>query len=148
MIKKLETIFIFIIVTFLALTVLVKVIGVETKVVLSDSMYPSIKTNDLVYVYKGINHEHLKVGDVISYRLGNSEVLHRIVEVTDTFITTKGDKNDSNDTPIRVNEVTGKLIFNLPFGGYLLNLNLWIILIGLYGVIFITRKIVKEFRKG
>lgn len=147
MIKKIESILIFSIIFLLSITMVVKVFNIDTKVVQSDSMYPSVKKNDLVYINKNINIDKLSVGDTISFTVNGSEVLHRIVEIKDTSIITKGDNNQVLDAPVSKNNVTGKLVFTLPMGGYLLNLTLWIVLIGVYGVIYMTRLIIKEFKK-
>lgn len=146
MLKKIETILIFIIIGFLSLTLLLQFFNIKTKVVQSDSMYPVIRVNDLVYINE--NYTNYKVGDIISFNLSSNEVLHRIVEINGSTVITKGDNNTTLDEPITRTNINGKYLFKLPYGGLLLNINLWIILIGLYGVIFVSRLIIKEFRKA
>lgn len=115
-------------------------------IVLSDSMYPMIKTNDLI-VSKAVDPATLEVGDVISYRERNSDgslgavVTHKIIQISIdeenvVHITTTGINNvsyDSNgepirnsqgelvtfpDTPITGDQVIGKYVTRLPgFGG-------------------------------
>ncbi|VEU83333.1 signal peptidase I [Acholeplasma hippikon] len=147
MLKKIETIFITILVFFLASTFLLQIVGVRTRVVLSDSMYPKIRINNLVYINEKYNVDKLNVGDVIAFEQGSKEVLHRIVEINGDLIVTKGDNNNVNDQPIMKSNVKGKLVFNIPFGGFLVNIYLWMVLIGLYGIFHLIKKIRKEFGK-
>lgn len=146
MIKKIQTFILIIIIIALSLTLLLRLIHIETKVVLSDSMYPSIRKNDLVY----INHSeniNIEVNDIIAFNLGDSEVLHRVINIDGQIITTKGDHNDISDAPINFHDVTGKYLFKIPFGGYLINIYIWMIILGIYGTLYIIKKINKEFRK-
>ena len=72
------------------------------------------------------------------------QVMHRIVYIDDTKIITKGDNNDQNDPELTHSQIYGKVVFNLPFGGYLLNMYVWIIGIGLYFIGHMSYKIYKE----
>lgn len=94
----------------------------------SGSMWPVLKKGDLVLI-KGINgKEEIKIGDIVVYRNPSitsegtpstiSEqvpnfTIHRVVEISDDTIRTKGDANNAYDTPVRFDEVIGKtLTFN------------------------------------
>lgn len=147
MIKRIESILIFTLITLLSITLLLRFIHIETKVVQSDSMYPTVRKNDLVYINHGFDITKIKVGDIITFNLGDKEVMHRVVLITGDMITTKGDNNKVVDQSILKGQITGKMIIKVPYGGYLLNLGLWVIIIGAYGVIYISRKIIHEFRK-
>lgn len=67
-----------------------------------NSMFPTIRDNDLVCVSKTQN---ISVGDVIGYFLDNGDhldiVIHRVVLVRKTYVLTKGDNNDFID-PVRI----------------------------------------------
>ena len=75
-------------------------LGYKPFIVLSGSMEPEFYSGDLVLV-KEVATNTLQVGDVISYREGNSVITHRIVEITESTsgrkFTTKGDNNNVND---------------------------------------------------
>jgi signal peptidase len=90
--------------------------------VMSGSMEPAIKTGSVVLV-KQISPKELKKGDIITFSVSNSilPVTHRIVQVSkDGKITTKGDANKTNDfDPVSVSNVKGKVIFAVPYFGYI-----------------------------
>ncbi len=75
-------------------------------IVLTDSMYPEIKSGDII-ICKDISPEDVKVGDVISFfdpedKNGVAVVTHRVIEIiTDDdgklYFRTKGDNNNAND---------------------------------------------------
>jgi len=62
-------------------------------------------------------------GSIIAYRSGEPLITHRVVDVIDeselSFIT-KGDANQSPDlSPVPAASVVGKVIFDVPYLGYL-----------------------------
>jgi signal peptidase I len=93
--------------------------------VLSGSMEPSIKTGGVVFVKPEPDYH---AGDVISFSVaaGNKvSTTHRIVEVKTeggkTTYITKGDANSEADNgEVDKRNVVGKVIFALPYAGYLL----------------------------
>ena len=76
------------------------IFGFKTFVIVSKSMEPTIMTGDAIVV-KEVNPEDLKVGDIISFRDGNSINTHRIVEIVSDNgkkrFRTKGDNNKNVD---------------------------------------------------
>ena len=73
----------------------------------SGSMEPSIKIGD--YVIVSVNGGY-DVGDVVMFKRGNSYVAHRVIEVFDDGIITKGDANDTEDKKISNDDVVGPVI--------------------------------------
>jgi signal peptidase len=49
-------------------------------------------------------------------------VTHRIVSITDEEVITKGDANNTNDSPITREQIKGEVVFAIPFVGYLVNI--------------------------
>lgn len=92
--------------------------GIKQYVIVSESMKPVLSINDIVIVKK-IDTNELKVGDIISFKDGNSIVTHRINEVVidnneKSFIT-KGDNNNTVDSDIiSTNLIEGKVISIIP----------------------------------
>jgi len=91
--------------------------------VLSGSMEPAVKTGGIVVVKPQADYA---AGDVISFATaaGNVSTTHRIVEAVErngkTFYITKGDANNANDSnPVDKRNVIGKMLFTLPWAGYL-----------------------------
>ncbi len=88
--------------------------GVGASVVLSGSMEPTLSVNDLVIVRAA---ESYAEGDVVVYQSGSSLVIHRIVRVEDEYVVTKGDANNTEDDPVSLSAVKGRLAFAIPFLG-------------------------------
>jgi signal peptidase len=98
----------------------------QTYRVVSGSMSPKIPVGSVVVVKKS-EPSSIKVGDIINYKLKSdpsSTVTHRIVAVENgqnsISFKTKGDANESEDLdPVTSDQINGKVIFSLPFLGYL-----------------------------
>ena len=131
----------------------------EVKVVLSGSMEPAIKVGSLAIV-KPV--ELYKTGDVITFGKddrNNIPTTHRIIAeqvVSGEFIfTTKGDANDDPDArEVREDEIIGKVIFDIPYLGFILDMARkplgFVILIGIpAGLVAFDEigKILREIKK-
>lgn len=93
--------------------------GVGAAVVLSGSMEPELSTGDLILVAERNSYE---VGDVVVYQDGRMAVTHRIVSISDDEIITRGDANNTDDDPIKLEQIKGEVIFAIPFVGHLVNM--------------------------
>lgn len=91
------------------------IVGYSPLIVLTDSMYPNIKSGDLIIV-KVTDPKDIKVGDVIAFfdpdSTGSSVLTHRVVEVLHEggalSFRTKGDANNSEDsTPAPADNLVG-----------------------------------------
>ena len=91
--------------------------GVGLSVVMSGSMEPELKVNDLVFVHSGDSYEK---GDIVVYQDGSSLVIHRIIEKTGDKVITKGDANDVPDRPVQVRDIKGRYTGRIPFVGVIL----------------------------
>lgn len=107
----------------------VRLLGIQTYVVLSGSMEPTYPTGSLLYV-KHIDTNELKVGDPITFMVDEDTVAtHRIIEIIpddeDSSILrfrTQGDANNSPDgTAVHYKNVIGKPILCIPYMGYVAN---------------------------
>lgn len=90
-------------------------------VVLTGSMQPTIPVGSAVIV-KSIEARRLKEGDIICFKSFQEQrsITHRIVRITQTGFITKGDANEEPD-PFIIHErnVIGKVVFTIPYLGYL-----------------------------
>ena len=77
--------------------------------VTSSSMWPALSAGDLV-VIEGAPKESLSVGDIIVWRHDGGFTIHRIVELNDSTLVTKGDANFPKDNPIKYDDVIGKTV--------------------------------------
>lgn len=72
----------------------------------------------MVHLLSDGEKKDLARGDVITFRQGGIEKVHRIVEIDpDGTLTTQGDNNSGKDPPITLNDVHGKVIGVAPTVG-------------------------------
>ena len=85
-------------------------------IVLTDSMYPEIKSGDLI-LCKKINPDDVKVDDVISFfdpvGNGSAVITHKVVEIIDgddgKYFRTRGINNNTDDsTPVHEDDVIAR----------------------------------------
>jgi len=97
---------------------LVYVMGTEYPIasITSGSMWPVLKQGDMVLI-RSVDKSQLQVGDIIVYK--NSEemigdntgfTIHRIVELNENILTTKGDANKVSDLSITYDKVVGRTV--------------------------------------
>lgn len=93
--------------------------------VLSGSMDPGIKAGDVIFA-KSIDADSVKIGDVITYKTENNDLItHRVtnvkIENKNIYFITKGDSNNVEDSkPVPYSNVVGILAFRIPYGGWVL----------------------------
>jgi len=73
----------------------------------SGSMEPEIVTGDAIFIKK-VNATSLKKDDIISFYYGNIIVTHKIINISNSLITTKGNSDTSLTEVISLNKVIGK----------------------------------------
>ena len=112
------TIGVLVILTFVA----PRIFGIHPFIVLSGSMENEIKTGAVAYADTKAKVEDVKIGDIIVFKVGESQVTHRVIAINDnnTFIT-KGDANATEDlAPVKFEDFGGQTIFSIPYLGYVL----------------------------
>jgi len=113
------------------------IFGFRMYKVMTGSMEPNIHTSDTILIKKSGNY---KKGDIVTYKDNNDYVTHRIVSVNEDNIITKGDANNTEDSPIKEKDIIGKVIFKmtmLSFLVYLLNKPIIWILVFIIGILII-----------
>ena len=94
-----------IIIVFLLLTIIIAFInknkptplfGYYFFTVMSGSMQPTLNVDDNIIVKKADNY---KIGDIVTYKDGTKYITHRIVDINNNEITTRGDANTIDDPP-------------------------------------------------
>ncbi|MBC7836579.1 signal peptidase I [Acetobacteraceae bacterium] len=128
----------------------------EVKVVKSGSMEPSIHVGSIVLIKPASSYG---VGDVITFGPDTKVQIpttHRIVDTqgegaSQTF-TTKGDANDAPDpAAIRRQDIDGKVIFTIPYVGYVLDFAKkplgFALLVGIPALLIIFEEISKIVRE-
>ena len=90
----------------------------EAQVVRSESMKPTLNMGDVVIV--GPVKGQIKPGDIISYERGGELVIHRVIEVEDRYLQTKGDAvEDPDPWEVSLADVEGVFVFKVPYLGFL-----------------------------
>lgn len=88
--------------------------GYGGAVVLSGSMEPTIAIDELIIVKAADSYQ---VDDIVVYQTGRTPVVHRIVAIDDESIVTRGDANNTDDDPIALSQIKGKVIAHIPHVG-------------------------------
>lgn len=121
--------------------------------VLSDSMEPKFKANDLVIGKVVKNTNSIKVGDIVTYKDNRILVTHRVVEVIndgEAFIT-KGDANEAQDlNQVLKENIVSKYRFSIPYSGYVISKFQDFKFLAIMGVIFmyfIIKELIIEVKK-
>lgn len=84
----------------------VNIFGYTFFEVATGSMSGSIEVGDVVLVK--ITNE-VQENDIIVFKKNNSFITHRVVKKDGDIITTKGDANNTEDSPITIDKVLGKV---------------------------------------
>ena len=122
---------------------------IKTYIIVSQSMSPKINAGDLIFIRK-VNFNKLEKGDIITYKIENISVTHRVIKNKGEELITKGDFNNNYDIPVKQNQVIGKYFLKIPKVGnlyyYLRNpfINIFINLVLLVLLIIVYKKDVKK----
>lgn len=111
--------------------------GYGAALVLTGSMEPTFRADDLIFVKEADTFE---VGDIVVYQSGSLLVVHRIVEITEDGIITKGDANNAPDEPVAPEDIKGVVLGWLPKAGPVVRLlkSPWAILVLAGGAVFLV----------
>lgn len=100
--------------------------NIKVKIVKSGSMEPTIMTGGIVVIAPAENYT---VGDIITFGQDTKTQIpttHRIVRIEGEgplrAFATKGDANNDEDpAPTRIGDIKGKVLFTVPYLGYILD---------------------------
>ena len=90
----------------------------------SGSMWPELKRGDLILI-KHVPEEEIEMGDIIVWQNADGFTIHRVVELRDKTVITKGDANFAADAPVAYADVVGRMVklgtkpFRIPYLGLL-----------------------------
>lgn len=94
--------------------------GYQPTQVVSGSMEPYLKTGALTMTKRIYSLDEIEVGDVIVYKgdalrpdLTDERVIHRVIEIKDGLVYTKGDHNQMADgVGLTMNDIEAKLVWH------------------------------------
>jgi len=76
--------------------------------VTSGSMWPVLKKGDLIFI-RSTELEDIKIGTLVVFQHKGGLAVHRVVRIKGDIITTRGDANPNEDSPINYNSVVGRV---------------------------------------
>lgn len=98
--------------------------GLRLCVIQSGSMEPTIPTYSVCLVTTQVDYDDLSVGDIVVYtrRSDGQQIVHRIVDMTDTGAITRGDANQTDDgVSVTPDNLYAQYIAHIPCGGRIIN---------------------------
>lgn len=97
-------------------------LGVQPSIVSGISMEPALRAGDIV-ITRPVNPDTVRPGDVVRYRTGSIDVLHRVQEVragpAGRVFITRGDNNSYLDAPVPEQALRGRVVLVVPRLGLL-----------------------------
>lgn len=94
----------------------VNILGYSFFKVETGSMAKEINIEDIIIVKLNASFEE---NDIITYKKDNNFVTHRVISIEDEKVITKGDRNNSEDEPIKKADIIGKVVFTIK------NIRVW-----------------------
>lgn len=82
----------------------------SSRVLCTGSMEPAITCLDRITLLTNITFDEIVVGSVVSYREGDTYVLHRVIDIRPGMVLTQGDANDVDDGWVEFSSIRGYLI--------------------------------------
>ena len=98
--------------------VLPMIFGKGCAVVMTGSMEPTIPVDAMIFVERANDY---KVGDIVVIQEGYTLVVHRIVKIEGDMVTTKGDANNTEDEPVTMSHLRGRVTSHIPYVGNAIN---------------------------
>lgn len=106
-------IIIFVLIVWGTPKLLVQVLNTEYPIasITSSSMWPALKQGDIVFI-QGLadSKKEIKVGDIVVYKNEKGFTIHRVIELKENTLITKGDANNIADPAIAYDQLIGKMI--------------------------------------
>ena len=95
--------------------------GYEPIWCMSNSMAPTFHEGALCYIDTNYEVDSIEIGDIIAYQLSDgSLVTHRVYDITEEGIVTKGDANNNVDfAPINKSQIIGENAIQIEYLGNL-----------------------------
>ena len=108
-----------------AITLLSLATGLRLCIVQTSSMEPNIPTYSVCLVTTRVSYDDLSVGDIVVYTRASDgeQIVHRVVDITDTGAITRGDANLNDDgVSVTADNLYARYIAHIPYLGHVYNL--------------------------
>ena len=93
-------------------------LGVGMGVVVSGSMEPELSIDDVIFVVKD---KDIELDDIVVYQSKGILVVHKVVKIENDQITTRGTANNTDDEPISLSDIKGRVFFSIGSMGKVIN---------------------------
>lgn len=118
--------FICILVSFIAVVFIIfQIFGLSICAVQSGSMEPVIPTYSVCLVNTHVDYEDVEIGDIVVYTRASDgkQIIHRVVEITEDGMITKGDANNAPDgVSVTPDNLYARYIAHVPHVARIYNL--------------------------
>ena len=78
------------------------------------SMYPSVKPGSIIFIEPLHTAGNISPGEIIAWKRDNGFVVHRLLRIFEsgnqTFFVTRGDSSSSEDVPVVIGNLAGRVI--------------------------------------
>lgn len=120
----------------------ISLLGKSFYIVYSGSMKPEIDVGELLVVSR---KKEYKENDIITFKRDGKTITHRIIKIGEEIIT-KGDNNNVEDSPIKNENIIGKVIYHSKTLGiiYMVFLKPFILI---YMLILIFISVYEKYKK-
>jgi signal peptidase I len=109
---------------FIAYGLSTSISAYDSFIVSSGSMEPEIRTGSVIYTVE-TEASQIKINDTITFRTGNGFTTHKVIDLRsdeEVSFKTKGVANEEPDPGwVSEEQVVGKVVFTVPFIGYILD---------------------------
>ena len=108
-----------------AITLLALATGLRLCIVQTSSMEPTIPTYSVCLVTTRVSYDDLSVGDIVVYTRASDgeQIVHRVMDITDTGAITRGDANRNDDgVSVTADNLYARYIAHIPYLGHVYNL--------------------------
>lgn len=92
--------------------------GTGMAVVLTGSMEPTLRVNDVIIVREKDSYQP---GDIVVYQSGYELIVHRVASTDGQTLITQGDANNAADPPVDISQVKGAVAVRIPKAGLVVN---------------------------
>ena len=120
----------------------VSIFGYYFFTISSGSMQNALQIDDSIIVKKTNDY---KVNDIVTYKVDEMYVTHRIVAIDGDMITTRGDANTVDDPPFHKDKILGKYVFKNDILSFLVKHRFTIIII--LAILYVAGLIFEKVRE-
>lgn len=90
--------------------------GIRSRILITESMQPSVYKGSLVLLNINEHWDALEEGDIVAFRSGQTEIMHRVREVTDEGLILRPD-NGNGESLVTKDMYVGKEVIAFPYIG-------------------------------